>query len=117
MSELEFKVARILREGPMPAIKACRKCGLNVSIWTAIRWIQSGKLEGYKVGGRWHCSLQAVHRMVANGSNSTTSRSGSATQKATITKAAAGRYLESLGLGRNQQQASSRRGQRKGGSK
>lgn len=88
-------------EGLFRLGKALRGGGLtDTSLWTGMRMCISGELEAIKVRGRWMTSIAAVRRMLARQalqSRSATLERGSVRS---ASKAAAGRYLESLGLGR-----------------
>lgn len=40
---------------------------LNVSRPTVLRWLRTGKLEGFRVGGRWRVTPEALADFLAAG--------------------------------------------------
>jgi excisionase family DNA binding protein len=61
-SELEKITSMLQKRELIEATTIARK--INVSDNTVRRWINEGKVEGYKIGGRWYVKKKSLEKFI-----------------------------------------------------
>ena len=100
----------LVEEGLLPLVQAVRESGLQVSVWTALRWTRSSvgrgpRLESLKVGGRHYTSLTAVRRWIALQNRASGDPEKAAEAGGRPKNREAVEYLSRVGLGRETNKA------------
>ena len=68
MEATENPIATLTAEGLGPLTVKAAEVGLDVSIWTLLRWVKDGahghRLEALRVGSRWQSTAPALIRFL-----------------------------------------------------
>lgn len=97
----ELLVDRLTRDGLVPLSRALRDGGLgSVSIWTGMRLCLSGAVDALKINGRWMSSAGAVRRFLEARAMEAGAKTKCRRSRRRLSNPASGRYLDSVGLGR-----------------